>query len=59
MLVIMLGGYFCQKMSEKGKLPAWKVRDCGSHSGLHVSKKQNVSFFPLSVVKIQYCGEPP
>ena len=27
------------------ELPAWKVRDCGleSHSGIHVSKEENVS----------------
>ena len=42
------------------KLPARKVRHRGfkPHSGLQVSRKQNVSS-PLTRKKIQYCGEPP
>ena len=42
----------------KLKLTAWKVRDRGfePHSGLHVSKKQNVS--SSLTRKVQYCGEP-
>ena len=41
------------------KLPAWKVEDgrFKPHSGLQVSKKQNVS--SRALIKIQYCGEPP
>ena len=41
------------------KLPAWKVgvRGFEPHSGLQVSKKQNV--LPRSLVTFQYCGGPP
>ena len=41
------------------KLPALKVGDrrIKPNSDLQVSKKQNVS--SRSLVKIQYCGEPP
>ena len=40
------------------KLPVWKVGDRGfePRSGIQVSKK---IFLPCSLVKIQYCGEPP
>ena len=39
------------------KLSAWRVLDRGfkTHSGLQVSKKQNV----FSLTNIQYCVEPP
>ena len=42
------------------KLLALKVGDRGfdPHSGLQVSKK-NKMFLPRSLIKIQYCGEPP
>ena len=41
------------------RLPAGKVRGrgCEPHSGMQVSKNENVS--SSSLVKIQYCGEPP
>ena len=43
------------------KLPAWKVGDRGfePRSGIQVSKKHNANFIPCSLVKMQYCGDPP
>ena len=41
------------------KLPGWKVGDRGSAPALAYKFQRNKMFHPRSLVKNNYCGEPP